>query len=626
MLTKSKITAYISLILCQPIWSSEQTDPVSLPALELIVPKTANTRPVATYETPISNLDFDPRVDMQARNMAEAQGDLSIRGGTFENTGIQVGTTTLLDPQTGHYTTELPIAPEMLGEPNIVTGAENALLGFNSGVGTVSYSWSEITKGGSLNIGGGDHDLNFQRLHNAWTGFYNDSEVWIWGAEIEGSRSESVGTLTYGDHDFSRTSGRIQLLGPDSQTDFFAGYQEKFFGWPGMYTANYNNHETEDIGTTLFLINHRKTYLEGSEYEVSAFHRANTDHYTWKRESPSSYEAFHETEVNGLGIKGRHQFSDVFALRYFSQITSDSIDTYTTSGGTRYLGLDRGKFTSRNYYKLSLMPEFQHQLNEKEVVQLQIGASWDDTNRNKSRISPIFEISHTHSDSPTRTSRTYLSFAESSQVVGYSAIGGSENSGLFRSNYELDREISKTIEIGHLISDSSWRIDTRLFYRWDDDLTDWTYFVGDVNRTANPVDTQTFGVEIIGYHKWQNFQLIGSYAYLSKDEDYKKPDFVGSFYALNYPEHRATLGIIWEATDLIQIRVDNEWREQRENLIRTGPDDLFYSHLAISYFPSQISDTELFLAYDKPWDEEFQDLPGTPGRGDQFSFGVSYRW
>jgi hypothetical protein len=41
--------------------------------------KTANQRPVTTYETPISNLDFDPRVDMQSRNMAEAQGDLSIQ-------------------------------------------------------------------------------------------------------------------------------------------------------------------------------------------------------------------------------------------------------------------------------------------------------------------------------------------------------------------------------------------------------------------------------------------------------------------------------------------------------------------------------------------------------------------
>ena len=50
-----------------------------LPVLTVIGKETANQRPVSTYETPISNLDFDPRVDMQSRNMAEAQGDLSMR-------------------------------------------------------------------------------------------------------------------------------------------------------------------------------------------------------------------------------------------------------------------------------------------------------------------------------------------------------------------------------------------------------------------------------------------------------------------------------------------------------------------------------------------------------------------
>ena len=55
----------------------------------------------------------------------------------------------------------------------------------------------------------------------------------------------------YGDHSFDRTSGRIQLLGPDSQTDFFAGYQDKFYGWPGMYsTKNYD--ETEDYQIRFF--------------------------------------------------------------------------------------------------------------------------------------------------------------------------------------------------------------------------------------------------------------------------------------------------------------------------------------------------------------------------------------
>ena len=186
-----------------------------LPALSVKGQKTANLRPVTTYESPISNLDFDPRVDMQSRNMAEAQGDLSIRGGIFENTGIQVGAASLLDPQTGHYTTELPIAPEMLSEPVIHTGADNALLGFNSSVGTVGYSWSKMTQGGSITVGAGDHDLNFQRLHNAWTRPYGESGNWTLGTEFEISRSESDGSIPFGDHDFDRTTRRVQLLGPN---------------------------------------------------------------------------------------------------------------------------------------------------------------------------------------------------------------------------------------------------------------------------------------------------------------------------------------------------------------------------------------------------------------------------
>ena len=47
---------------------------------------------------------------MQSRNMAEAQGDLSIRGGTFEETGLLIGGSTVLTHKR-QYTAEL-IAPE----------------------------------------------------------------------------------------------------------------------------------------------------------------------------------------------------------------------------------------------------------------------------------------------------------------------------------------------------------------------------------------------------------------------------------------------------------------------------------------------------------------------------------
>ena len=263
MLNMAYLTAYIPLIIVPALVAQKpgenNNSPINadmLPSLSIVGQKTANQRPVTTYETPISNLEFDPRVDMQVRNITEAQGDISIRGGTFEETGVQVGSITILDPQTGHYNTELLMAPEMLGEPKVLTGADNAISGFNSNAGTVSYSWSQITNGGSLTIGGGDHNLNFQRLHQAFTGAYGNSKDWTWGAEIESSRSESDGSIPFGDHSFDRTSSRIQLLGPDSQTDLFAGYQDKLYGWPGMYSTKGKYDETEDYQIRLFSFNH----------------------------------------------------------------------------------------------------------------------------------------------------------------------------------------------------------------------------------------------------------------------------------------------------------------------------------------------------------------------------------
>ena len=619
MLTRLALIAYFFYLTTLLTFAQEDGGTNELPTLTVMGQETANQRPVTTYETPISNLDFDRRVDMQSRNMAEAQGDLSIRGGTFENTGIQVGSATLMDPQTGHYTTELPIAPEMLGEPIVLTGADNALRGFNSSVGTVSYSWSEITKGGSLTVGGGDHDLNFQRIHNAITGAFGDSEDWTWGAEIESSRSESDGTIPYGDHSFTRTSSRIQLLGPDSQTDLFVGYQHKKFGQYGMYTGDlytaFNPYEFENIKTRLFLFNHRLDYGYDSLWEVTAYHRRNSDHYYFNRFSPDN-RFVHETKVNALSMSGLHEFDGPFALHYGMQSTSDEIES---------TALMNGPFISRNYYKVSLLPEYRYEVAKDADIILKAGASWEDTNRNIGRISPVVEISRLKEINSGSSERIYISYAESVQFIGYGAVGGSETSGLFRSNHDLDRETSRNIEVGYQLENKMWTFHASAFHRWDDNLADWTY-TGTGARSAENLDLETSGVEFLGSGEWYSLQTILSYGYLSKKEDYGKLIIDGSFYALNFPKHRFTLGVIWDPIDSLQIRVDNEWREQHENSLRKGPDESLYSHLAASYYPSQIDDLEIFMAYDKPWDEDFQDIPGTPGRGDQFSIGATYSW
>lgn len=619
MLTRFFFIAYYSSVFVSTSFAQKESNASNisiLSSLTIMGKETANQRPVTTYESPISNLDFDPRVDMQSRNMAEAQGDLSIRGGTFENTGVQVGSATLLDPQTGHYTTELPIAPEMLGEPKVLTGADNALHGFNSSVGTVSYSLSEIIKGGSLTVGGGDHDLNFQRIHNAITSMYGDSKDWIWGAEIEGSRSESDGTLAFSDHSFDRTSGRIQLLGPDSQTNVFAGYQHKKFGQYGMYTgdlyAAFNPYEFENIKTRLFLFNHRVDYGNDSVWETTGYHRRNSDHYYFNRFSPDQ-RFIHEGKVIALSMKGLHKFDQRIALGYAIQSTSDEIESTTLMNS----------FTSRNYRKVSLLPEYHYPVARGDNFCFKAGVSWEDTNRNDGRVSPIAEFSRLRKNDAGGSEKVYISYAESVQFIGYGAIGGS--GGLFQSNRDLSEETSRNLEVGYQLENKLWTLRAAVFHRWDDDLADWTY-VGTGARSAENVDIETVGFEIIASREWEHFQAIASYGYLKKEEDYGNLSIDGSFYALNFPEHRVTFGLIWALIDSIEIRIDNEWRDQRKNDLRKGPDDSFYSHFAASYYPSLIDDIELFLAYDKPWDEDFQDIPGTPGRGDQFSLGATYSW
>lgn len=577
---------------------------------------TANNKPVGTFGSLVSNLEYDPRVDLQSRNMAEAQADVTIRGGIFENTGFRIGSATLFDPQTGHYFAEIPIAQEMLSNANVLTGVDNALLGVNSSVGTISRKWTPIKTSGSVSLGAGNNNFNLQRIHSGVTLALVDFTDWTIGFEGELSRSESDGTIENGDHDFQRASGRIQLVGPSSQTDLFFGAQEKFFGWPNMYTP-FNVNETEDLKTQLLMLNHKQNYAADSTFEISAYTRRHDDHYVFSRENPEIFQAFHETEVKSLALSGRHEQTAAFALNYSAQFIEDSIESTTLENN----------FTSRRYYKASVLPEYQVSLQDEQQLIFRIGAAFDDTDRDDSNLSLLGDITWNRFNNDNVSQTVYLSYAEASQVAGYTAIGGSNSSGLFRSNDSLKRETTKNLELGLALDGLTWSFDSAIFYRKDDGLTDWTYSLNSTSaRSANPVDIETLGLELLVTARLATAEIITSYTYLDKSEDYGTVDIDASFYALNYPGHRLTLGAIWYLTDIIEIRIDNEWREQQDNILRNGGNHALFTHLTLKVSPTDLQGLDIIVAADNLWDESFEELPGTPGRGKQFTVTVTYSW
>jgi hypothetical protein len=133
-----------------------------LAEIKVTASRVANTRPAGTYSSIATQLRFDPLTEMQSRGLPEGQADVAVRGGLFENTGFKAGAVTIMDPQTGHYAAGVPIAPEFLQGPELLTGIDNSLAGFNSNIATVAYAFRKIDDGGSVLAGAGSD--RWQRL------------------------------------------------------------------------------------------------------------------------------------------------------------------------------------------------------------------------------------------------------------------------------------------------------------------------------------------------------------------------------------------------------------------------------------------------------------------------------
>lgn len=582
-----------------------------LPKLSVYSVQVANQVPVATFAMPVSGLQFEPRVDVQARNLAEGQADVAIRGGIFENTGFKVGSVALFDPQTGHYFAELPIAPGMLTTPKVLTGADNALGGFNAEVGTISYGWRPITRRGELAVVAGGDNTNRQSLYQGYV-FPGDTVGRTVAADVDLARSESDGSVPFGDHDFKRAAIRVQLRGAGEQTDFFAGWQEKFFGWPNLYTP-FGFNETEHLKTELYAFNHRAWTSPGDFWQVGAYYRRNYDDYEFNRAVPGASNPFeHTTHVRALAFDGRQE-AGAWAVAYAAQYLRDSLQSTS---------LTFGRFNTRDYLKLAVIPAWIGQTSGGQVT-ARAGATYDDTNRDAQAISPVLEVSLRR---PSGV-RLYAQYAESTQVATYTALNSNATAGLFRGNSNLGRETSRNLEAGVELARGVWNVQAAVFHRRDDGLVDWTFRNGVVARTANPVDINTSGLEVVAIMNTARCDLVLGYAFLEKDADYGTATVDASFYALNFPRHRLTAALIARLVPGLELRVDNEYRVQEENSLRViGGDEAVLSSVGLYYLPSAIPGLELSVRIDNAWDTDFQEVPAVPAARRQWALGAAWHW
>ena len=589
-----------------------------------------NDEPAMGLATAVTALRFSPGVDLQARGYPELQSDLTIRGSTFEQTSLRLGVLPVYDPQTGHYTAELPFSSAMLTAPRFATGTANAFGGFNSSVGTLALGWAPIEERGFLMAGGGTDALWYGELYQ---GARLGGASSPWRIDLGMGHGQGDGTIEQGDFRVSRISGRLQHLSNRGQTDLFVGYLDKFYGWPGLYVADVFGRlfpETDEYQNTVVGLNHERRFPEGHSIAFGALVRQMDDDYEFNRLAPGT--AFeHLTRSASAALEGAFSLNEQWSFRGRLLVVQDELvrSTSLTHGD----GATGNDFTKRNHLRGALAAAYEWK-REHLAGRIDFGLTGAATDQDAGRISPMGRLELQVWRAGEDRLLFFADLAESSQVAGYTALRSPQN-GLFGGNPNLGVEVSRSFESGLRWAKKDWELHALVFHRADRDLLDWTFVSSNVNpssgkntaRQANALELDTYGIEVSLRRLLQRGEWALGAAWMEKQPDYGSGAVDASFYALNFPEIRVTANARWEIlASRLEVEGDLEWRQQYENSLRNGSANATLVTLSLRWRPWRKHLTQLVWLGDNLLDDDFEEFPGTPGVGRHFSIRLVHPW
>jgi vitamin B12 transporter len=603
----------VGAMVCGVVNGLTAADVVDLAPVEVWSPRVALQEPAATFAMPVTAVRFESRVDVQARGFAEGQADVAIRGGTYANTGFAVAGLPLYDPQTGHYSAEIPLAPAMLTAPRVRVGLDQAREGWNATAGGIVYDWRPLHKaGGMVLVGAGQHGLRTGEIYTATTGSRG------WAVDAGWAYSRGDGSRPDGDHEFQRAALRLQRQTGTARTDMVVGYQEKFFGWVNLYTP-FNSPESEDLRTLLVLAQHRIEGEQAGDYtRVGLYFRRHDDDYRFNRYAlVGPVRPFaHTSWVTGAGVDGRHSWGEAWALSYRAGAIIDTL----TSTSLRF-----GRFNSRTQVHAGAFATRSWPGGGAEGWELTAGAVAEMSNRDADALVPSVGLQQRRDEG--WLSRWGVAWAGTTQVASYTALNSSTSGGLFRGNPDLGRTRARTWELTAEGQAGEWQWESAVFRRDDRDLVDWVFRLGITAREARPVRIRTTGWEGYLQRSWGTLDLSLGGTVLHKNADYGDVTVGGSFYALNYPEYRGTAAVAWRFARGWELRMDNEVRRQAANPLRQiGGDEAWISAAGLYFRPPAAPAWLFAVQADNLWDRDFQEIPAVPAVGRQVVGSVRFHW
>jgi iron complex outermembrane receptor protein len=246
--------------------------------------------------TSVSNmqdiLDYSNSVQLNQRGTNGVQADVSIRGGTFEQTLVMLDGIKIIDPQTGHHNLNLPVTMLNVEQIEIVKGSSSGINGANAFSGLINYRTKrERENSFTAQLEGGD----FGFYSASFFGSYNSGRL---SNNVAFEQSHSNGYRKNTEYDISNFSYGGSFTTGNSVYDLFLGYTNKKFGANSFYSHLFPL-QYEHIKTTFAKIS--AEFGNGKlNYSTKIYWRKNDDEFLLDKTNPNFYKNNHLTDIYGV--------------------------------------------------------------------------------------------------------------------------------------------------------------------------------------------------------------------------------------------------------------------------------------------------------------------------------------
>lgn len=266
-------------------------------------------------------LSYVAGIDIKQRGPRGAQSDISINGGTFEQSLILINGIKFIDPQTGHHNMNIPIPLNSIERIEIIKGSLARKYGINAINGainivtkkTINENTAEIEMGVSSGL---EKDTSngeiFYASHLALsTQFKINSSSNILSYSRDKSNGYRYNTAFNNQKIFLNSNIRIN---EKEKLNVLAAYINNSFGANSFYAAPIDKESTEKVETFMSAIEYTKV-INRLIIAPKFSYRYNFDDYIFIRQKPEVYRNKHFSNVYQFEIDNTYNYKkSVFAL------------------------------------------------------------------------------------------------------------------------------------------------------------------------------------------------------------------------------------------------------------------------------------------------------------------------